>query len=49
MKFQFTEKKSACPRAFMPTTEKKVMKLERFFRDDAEATCYLPSVEEGSQ
>ena len=37
MKFQFTEKKSACPESVHAYAEKKVMKLERFFRDDAEA------------
>lgn len=37
MKFQFTEKKVSLPTAVHAYAEKKVMKLERFFRDDAEA------------
>lgn len=37
MKFQFTEKKVNLPANVHAYAEKKVMKLERFFRDDAEA------------
>ncbi len=37
MKFQFTEKKVSLPASVHAYAEKKVMKLERFFRDDAEA------------
>lgn len=37
MKFQFTEKKVSLPESVHVYAEKKVMKLERFFRDDAEA------------
>ncbi|MBQ6432229.1 MAG: ribosome-associated translation inhibitor RaiA [Oscillospiraceae bacterium] len=37
MKFQFTEKKVSLPSNVHAYAEKKVMKLERFFRDDAEA------------
>lgn len=37
MKFQFTEKKVSLPESVHAYAEKKVMKLERFFRDDAEA------------
>ncbi len=37
MKFQFTEKKVSLPANVHAYAEKKVMKLERFFRDDAEA------------
>ena len=38
MKFQFTEKKVSLPESVHAYAEKKVMKLERFFRDDAEAS-----------
>ena len=37
MRFQFTEKKVSLPANVHAYAEKKVMKLERFFRDDAEA------------
>ena len=37
MKFQFTEKKVSLPSNVHAYAEKKVMKLQRFFRDDAEA------------
>ena len=37
MKFQFTEKKVSLPESVHAYAEKKVMKLKRFFRDDAEA------------
>lgn len=37
MKFQFTEKKVSLPSNVHAYAEKKVMKLERFFKDDAEA------------
>ncbi len=37
MKFQFTEKKVSLPANVHAYAEKKVMKLERYFRDDAEA------------
>ena len=37
MKFQFTEKKVSLPENVHAYAEKKVMKLERFFREDAEA------------
>lgn len=37
MKFHFTEKKISLPSNVHAYAEKKVMKLERFFRDDAEA------------
>ncbi len=37
MKFQFSEKKVSLPASVHAYAEKKVMKLERFFRDDAEA------------
>ena len=37
MKFQFTEKRVSLPANVHAYAEKKVMKLERFFRDDAEA------------
>lgn len=37
MKFQFTEKKVSLPENVHAYAEKKVMKLERYFRDDAEA------------
>ena len=37
MKFQFTEKKVSLPSNVHAYAEKKVMKLERFFGDDAEA------------
>ena len=37
MKFQFSEKKVSLPSSVHAYAEKKVMKLERFFRDDAEA------------
>ena len=37
MKFQFTEKKVSLPASLHAYAEKKVMKLERFFKDDAEA------------
>ena len=37
MKFQFTEKKVSLPPNVHAYAEKKVMKLERFFKDDAEA------------
>ena len=37
MKFQFSEKKVSLPANVHAYAEKKVMKLERFFRDDAEA------------
>lgn len=37
MKFQFSEKKVSLPASVHAYAEKKVMKLDRFFRDDAEA------------
>lgn len=37
MKFQYTEKKVSLPDAVHAYAEKKVMKLDRYFRDDAEA------------
>ena len=37
MKFQFTEKKVSLPANVHAYAEKKVMKLERFFQDNAEA------------
>jgi len=37
MRFQFTEKKVSLPPNVHAYAEKKVMKLERFFKDDAEA------------
>ncbi len=37
MKYQFAEKKVSLPANVHAYAEKKVMKLERFFRDDAEA------------
>lgn len=37
MKFQFTEKKVNLPANVHAYAEKKVMKLERYFKDDAEA------------
>ncbi|MBQ7254943.1 MAG: ribosome-associated translation inhibitor RaiA [Oscillospiraceae bacterium] len=37
MKFQYTEKKVSLPASVHAYAEKKVMKLERFFGDDAEA------------
>ena len=37
MKYQFTEQKVSLPANVHAYAEKKVMKLERFFRDDAEA------------
>lgn len=37
MKFSFTEKKVSLPKNVHEYAEKKVMKLERYFRDDAEA------------
>ena len=37
MKFHFTEKKISLPSNVHAYAEKKVMKLERFFREDAEA------------
>ncbi len=37
MKFQYTEKKVSLPANVHAYAEKKVMKLERFFHDDAEA------------
>ena len=37
MKYQYTEKKVSLPANVHAYAEKKVMKLERFFRDDAEA------------
>ena len=37
MRFQFTEKKVSLPASLHAYAEKKVMKLERFFKDDAEA------------
>lgn len=37
MKFQFTEKKVSLPSSVHAYAEKKVMKLERFFKEDAEA------------
>jgi len=37
MKFQYTEKKVSLPTSVHAYAEKKVMKLERFFGDDAEA------------
>lgn len=37
MKFQYTEKKVSLPESVHNYAEKKVMKLERFFGDDAEA------------
>lgn len=37
MKFQYTEKKVSLPEAVHSYAEKKVTKLERYFRDDAEA------------
>ena len=37
MKFQFTEKKVSLPASVHAYAEKKVMKLDRFFKDDAEA------------
>ncbi len=47
MKFQFTEKKVSLPSNVHAYAEKKVMKLERFFRDDAEALVTF-SVEKDS-
>ena len=41
MKFQFTEKKVSLPESVHAYAEKKVMKLERFFRDDAEEALEL--------
>ena len=46
MKFQFSEKKVSLPSKVHAYAEKKVMKLERFFRDDAEALIVF-SVEKG--
>lgn len=37
MKFRFTEKKVSLPKNVHDYAEKKVMKLERYFQDDAEA------------
>lgn len=37
MKFQYTEKKVSLPDNVHAYAEKKVMKLDRYFRDDAEA------------
>ena len=37
MRFQYTEKKVNLPENVHKYAEKKVMKLERFFDDDAEA------------
>ena len=37
MKFQFTEKKVSLPASLHAYAEKKVMKLERFFGEDADA------------
>jgi len=37
MKFQYTEKKVTLPESVHAYAEKKVMKLERFFKDDASA------------
>ena len=37
MKFQYTEKKVSLPTSVHAYAEKKVMKLERYFGDDAEA------------
>lgn len=37
MRFQYTEKKVNLPENVHKYAEKKVMKLERFFGDDAEA------------
>lgn len=37
MKFQYTEKKVSLPESVHAYAEKKVMKLDRYFRDDAEA------------
>ena len=46
MKFQFTEKKVSLPENVHAYAEKKVMKLERFFKDDADALVAF-SVEKG--
>lgn len=46
MKFQYTEKKVSLPGNVHAYAEKKVMKLERFFDDDAEALVAF-SVEKG--
>ena len=46
MKFQYTEKKVSLPENVHNYAEKKVMKLERFFGDDAEALVTF-SVEKG--
>ena len=37
MRFQYTEKKVSLPENVHKYAEKKVMKLERFFGDDADA------------
>lgn len=42
MKFQYTEKKVSLPDAVHAYAEKKVMKLDRYFRDDAEALVAFP-------
>lgn len=47
MKFQYTEKKVSLPASVHAYAEKKVMKLERFFGDDAEALVAF-SVEKNS-
>ena len=47
MKFQYTEKKVSLPTNVHAYAEKKVMKLERFFGDDAEALVAF-SVEKNS-
>lgn len=46
MKFQYTEKKVSLPENVHAYAEKKTMKLERFFGDDAEALVAF-SVEKG--
>ena len=46
MKFQYTEKKISLPENVHAYAEKKVMKLERFFGEDAEALVAF-SVEKG--
>ena len=46
MKFQYSEKKVKLPENVHAYAEKKVMKLERFFKDDADALVAF-SVEKG--
>ena len=46
MKFTFTDKKVNLPKSLHSYAEKKVGKLDRYFKNEAEETSFVPDVEE---